>query len=347
MKAPKNNRIFLPGLKGKLTRAYLLASGISCKTKIATDGINVFLPNYFNVDKEFTVIALQFANGYSTPPANVHKLDQGLVLQSSNAFKSYSNSGIDYNTRFQSTVKESWTLSPISTKSVIPVLTYSRQELGREVTLTLNDDVRQLALKPTDSFELPAGSTPEFKSLHVNGPMYSGIDNIPKNIRNIDLARKWPDTSGRDWSAVGTYQNDKIYHLPAGMETAYFAFQEINTSSGGKVVIEVVAGEAVQVFLNGLQVYIANSRQKEDSTSHIVLLDLKAGTNQLLVKAFNNFHDSIPFAINTKVPQVLYKQALRPVNVQKNKLVPVSWQLTGPATPHQDLGLPGLRLHFE
>jgi alpha-L-fucosidase len=347
MKAPKDNRIFLPGLRGKLTRAYVLESGTSCKTKISTDGINVFLPNDINVDRKFPVIVLQFANGYIAPPANIHKLDQELVLQSSNAFKSYSNSGIDYNTRFQSTVKESWTLSPAFTKSVIPVLSYSRQELGRDVTLTLNDEVRKLTLEPTDSIELPATSRPEFKSLHVNGPMYSGIDNIPKNIRNIDLARKWPDTSGKEWSATGAYQNDKIYHLPAAMETAYFGYQEINTSSSGKVLIEIVAGEAVQVFLNGSQVYIANSRTREESTSHIVLLDLKAGINQLLVKAFNNFHDAIPFGINTLVPQVLYKQALRPVDVKKNQFIPVSWQLTRPATPHQDLGLPGLRLHFE
>ena len=111
--------------------------------------------------------------------------------------------------------------------------------------------------------------------------------------------------------------------------------------------IEIISGEAVQVFLNGLQVYIANSRTKDDRTSHELLLDLKPGTNQLLVKVFNNFHDSIPFAINTGIRQVLYTQALDPFKVNRNHFVPLSWELTNPPTPHQDLGLPNLRLHFE
>jgi alpha-L-fucosidase len=347
MKAPKGNRIFLPGLKGKLTRAYLLASGSPCNAKPGNDGFYVSVPNDINADERFTVIALKFANGFSTLPANIHKLDKGLVLQSANAFKSYSNSGIDYNTRFQSTVKESWTLSSASAKSVRPVLTYSRQELNREITLDLGGVDREVILKPTDSIVLPQASMPLFKTLYLNGPAYSGIDNIPKNLEGIDPAINWPDSSGTKWSAAGSYQNEKIYTLPAGMETAYFAYQQIESSTGGQALIEIISGEAVQVFLNGLQVYIANSRTKEDTTSHIILLDLKQGANQLVVKAFNNFHDSIPFGINTAIPQVLYRQALDPLQTNKNQLIPVSWKLTQPATPHQDLGLPNLRLHFE
>ena len=61
-----------------------------------------------------------------------------------------------------------------------------------------------------------------FKTLFINGPMYSGIDNIPQNINTIDPDKEWP-ASGIKWSAPGTYKNDLIYHFPAGMETACFS----------------------------------------------------------------------------------------------------------------------------
>ncbi|HSB93055.1 MAG TPA: alpha-L-fucosidase, partial [Flavitalea sp.] len=224
MKMPKDYQIFLPGLKGKVTSAYMLASGLKCVTKSASDGLLISLPGSINAQEEIPVIAVKFADGYSTPPVNILQLTKGLVLQSGNAFKSYSNSGIDYNTRFQSTVKESWTLSPVSTKLITPVLTYSRQELRKEIIININNVPAEVTLQPSDSIVLKENSRPVFKGLYLNGPVYSGIDNVPNPIRNIDPLKDWPVSKGKKWSTQGSYNNDKIYQLPAGMETAYFAY---------------------------------------------------------------------------------------------------------------------------
>src|SRR4030095_6787437 len=49
MKSPEANSIFLPGLKGKLAKAYVLATGQLCKTQTSKDGITVSLPTGINI----------------------------------------------------------------------------------------------------------------------------------------------------------------------------------------------------------------------------------------------------------------------------------------------------------
>jgi alpha-L-fucosidase len=70
------------------------------------------------------------------------------------------------------------------------------------------------------------------------------------------------------------------------------------------------------------------------------------GNNQLLIKVFNNFKKSIPFAINHSIPQNIYIKDLDPLMLEVNKLYPVSLKLHNPASPHQTLKLPNLEVWF-
>jgi alpha-L-fucosidase len=100
-------------------------------------------------------------------------------------------------------------------------------------------------------------------------------------------------------------------------------------------------------MLNGKTIVLHNNPFKKESMQDVVLLDLKKGKNQLLVKCFNIFQKEVRMGIGTHVFQQIYVKKLKPVNFRKGEYFPVQWKLSNPVTPHETLHLPNLRLRFE
>lgn len=119
---PVNGTITLPGLQGRINKAYILGEGTSCSVSRSPEGHIIQVPGSVDVSEVFKVVVVEFSGPYAVPPAHVIGVDDRISLNSSNAFKYYSNSGIDYSTRYTSTIKEAWTLMPkndVDRKSVV------------------------------------------------------------------------------------------------------------------------------------------------------------------------------------------------------------------------------------
>jgi alpha-L-fucosidase len=111
------------------------------------------------------------------------------------------------------------------------------------------------------------------------------------------------------------------------------------------MLVGITSGDGMLVALNGKQLLEHNSPDKTPQSKDILMLPLKQGKNQLLVKLFNNFQKNIPIGIDHSVPQVLYQKELPPVRLD-NTFTPVRWSLSDPATPHQTLIVPNLSLQL-
>jgi len=348
MQTPSDGVILLPGLKGVIKKAYVLSDQTTCETVKNAQGVQVKLPSGFAVNNEFKVIALQFADGFTVPPANIIPVKGNVLLNTDNAFKYFSNSGIDYNTRYTSTIKEAFTLLPEKKETLIPYLNYSPEEKGKSIVLTLGNNSQVIALD-NDS---PVSLNTEVASLktgpvYLNGPMYSGLDGVHASVENINIDKPWPGQNGQVWQAHPEWKNGSINMLPAGMMTAYYLLQEIESPKEQQLLVKLVSGDGIMVFLNGKKRFIQNNPFKKDSVTHYILLSLKQGKNQLVVKLFNHFQKQVFFAIDTHIPQVVYQKQLPPVQLNKNIYYPVSWSLNEPFTPHQDLDLPDFSLELK
>ena len=108
----------------------------------------------------------------------------------------------------------------------------------------------------------------------------------------------------------------------------------------------VTTGDGMLVLLNGERVFAHNNPDKTASQQDVILLNLKKGTNQLLVKTFNNFQKTTPLGIDTKRQQVLYRKALPPILFQRGTYYLISWQTHQPVSPHRTLLLPNLSLEL-
>ena len=346
MVQPKNGNIVLPKLDGKIANVNVLDDGTPCTFQKDSKGVTVNLPSSVNSEQEFKVIEISFENGFTVPPLNIIPFAKDLILDQHNAFKYYSNSGIDYYSRFQSTIQEEWTLLVGENRKRTPKLYYTDEEKGRAIDLNLNGQTAKIILDRDPELKIInniAGLA--WGPIYLHGPQSSGIDGIHGEIASIDPTKPWGRGS-KTWEQTN-WKNNEIHTLPADRTQAWYLLQEITSPTDQQILVSITSGDGVTVLLNGKKLVLNNNPYKKESMQNVVLLDLKKGKNQLLVKVFNCFQKDVHMGIGTHVPQKIYVKKLEPINFRKGEYFPIQWKLNNPVTPHETLHLPNLKLKFE
>ncbi len=345
MNQPAGNQLALPGLSGTIKQVSVLGEpGVKLTPVRGKDGLGINLPADFVSGKTIRVVAVEFTNGYRVRPYNPVLLTDTTRLTHANSYKHYSNSGVDYNARFQSTIAESWTLQVEQGGSYRPLLLFSDEEKGQAIDLSINGTAQTVTLTGDSPAELDVDPTTlTWGPLYKLGPIQSGIEGTPAKTGPVDLKKP---VQGQSWQAMTDWKNGSIYTLPADLTTAYFVTQTITAPANRRVLVRITSGDGVLVMLNGQTLLLRNNPTKAPDQRDVVLLPLKKGANQLLVKTFNNFQKTTPIGIDYSIPQLLYQQDLRPVTLPGGSATMVQWQAHDPASPHRTLVLPNLSLRL-
>jgi alpha-L-fucosidase len=349
LSAPENGQIILPGLTGKIKGVTVLGENSKPKYSQNADGVKIIIPAGLDIVKEYKVIAIEFVNGFKVPPANiVVDAVKPLVLNSHNAFKHYSSSGVDYSNRFQSTVKESWSLSPVKNETLTPVVYFTENEKEKSIDLEIDGKVTVVPLKGGDAEPLKNDpSSLSWGPIYQSGSYYSGPGGVHGNLKDVDVTKPWPGDKGVVWEKKSDWKNNVEYEVKADKSTATYLLQEITSEKDQPVLVGITSGDAVTVSLNGQILDEHNNPFKVKMMHDVILLPLKKGKNQLIVKFYNGFEKSSTIGIATDVKQVIYHKTLKPLVVEKGRYYPVSWKLHDPLSPHTTLGLPNVRLELK
>lgn len=341
---PHKNVVLLPGLKGKVGKAYSLHGQTKVKASATDDGVVLEIPDAVFKQDVIPVVALEMPQGYTVPPINILAVNNTpVLLGSGNAFHYYSTSGVDYNTRLRSTVKEAFTLAPTQSGAYSARVYYSSEESGKTMLLHLNGKPLELKLENGQKMKIPNDrATLSFGKIYLAGPMYAGIDGANGDPRKVDSSLTWPSGSRFKWEPKTDWHNGHTYWLPAKQMNAYYVLQQVHAEMAQNVLVRFTGGDGLMVFLNGEKAISTNNLNKVDSLSHTVMLPLQKGNNQILVKVFNNFHKKVPVNIDFNIPQEGYVLTLRDLQLEKDHYFPVSWELSHPETPHENLGFVNL-----
>jgi alpha-L-fucosidase len=345
MSQPAGNQLALPGLSGTIKQVSVLGEpGVKLTTVRGKDGLGINLPAGFVAGKGIRVLAVEFTNGYRVRPYNSVPLTDTTRLTHTNSYKHYSNSGVDYNARFQSTIAESWTLQVEQSGPYRPLLLFSDEEKGQAIDLTINGTTQTVKLTGDSPAELDVDpATLTWGPLYKLGPIQSGIEGGPAKTGLVDLKKP---VQGQSWQPMTDWKNGPVYPLPADLTTAYFVTQTITAPADRRVLVRITSGDGVLVMLNGQTLLLRNNPTKAPEQRDMVLLPLKKGANQLLVKTFNNFQKTTPIGIDYSIPQLLYQQDLRPVTLPGGSTTTIQWQAHDPISPHRTLVLPNLSLRL-
>ncbi len=361
---PANGMISLQGIQGRVTGAYMLDAPSTAigksnpgKTNNKTgngnpDGtITISLPageDFSNI----RVAVLEFEDGFTAVPENtvgLYPFGETKVLGPRNSHKHYSFSGVDYYSSFRSIVRESWTVDENVAGTWRPFIWYTDAEKGRKIEVVFPDGIRLVELSGGEEvWHHPEGISSDvgFGEQYINGPHNMRIDRITGMEGNVDTGHLWPGINGREWELAVPGQ-DGLTRKPAGRNHCWYLWQEITAGEETEVLVSFRRTDGVQVFLNGNEVYLHNNPFKKDLVEDIVMLPLREGGNELLVKFYNRFGRTVEFSAGYGLPQVSYRKELDDMALDGEYGQQISWHLHNPLSLHSNMAMPNLRLELQ
>ena len=290
--------------KGNLTSANMKGSKVM-----------ITLPeNAYNV-QTIQVVELTFDREV-LPQANAN------VARTSN----YSYDCFDYYSNYRSTVSYEWALPKKKTTKV--ELTYTAEELGDEITL----NGQLVKLEGGKAITLKVDSKTQWGKRYICGPEFNLFDRastIEASLEKTPLRKK-----GGTWKEVS---EEKIT-LPVNLIEDYYLMQTVESPKAQDILVDVAAGNAIELFVNGVSVMKHLNPYRCTYREEKVLVHLEKGTNVILLRAYNRFEKETSLLLRPSAEQVIYKQNV----VLDAPAERVMVRRTGLATQHADTELHNL-----
>ena len=303
-----NIELNLPGYKLQDSKGNL-ASALMKGNKLM-----VSLPQNAYDDQTIQVVELTF--------------DRKIVPQTSvNATRmaNYSYDCFDYYSNYRSTVSYEWVLKKNASKIE---LTYTPEELGDEIFL--NDQL--VKLEGGKAVTLKIDPKTQWGKRYVCGPEFNLFDRastIEASLDKTPLRKK-----GGTWKEV----SEEKVTMPVNLIEDYYMMQTVESPKAQDILLDVAAGNAIELFVNGISVMKHLNPYRCKYREEKVLVHLNKGTNVILLRAYNRFEKETTFMIRPSAEQVIYKQNItldapaERVKVRRNGL----------ATQHADTELHNL-----
>ena len=292
------------------------SKGILSSANMKGNKLLVNLPENAYNNQDIEVVELTF-NREVLPQTNAND------TRTSN----YSYDCFDYYSNYRSTVSYEWGLPKKNTTKV--ELTYTPEELGKEIML--NDQL--VKLEGGKAITLKVDSKTTWGKRYVCGPEFNLFDHASTINTNLD---KVPLRKGGEWKEM---TEEKIT-LPVNIIEDYFMMQTVESPKEQDILLDVAAGNGIELFVNGVSVMKHLNPYRCKYREEKVLVHLKKGTNQLVLRAYNRFEKKTSFMLRPSSEQVIYKQNVV-LNTPTDR---VKVRRTGLATQHTDTELHNLQV---
>ena len=270
-------------------------------------------------------------NAYNDQTIQVVELtfDREVLPQASaNAVRTsnYSYDCFDYYSNYRSTVSYEWALPKKKTTKV--ELTYTAEELGDEITL----NGQLVKLEGGKAITLKVDPKTQWGKRYVCGPEFNLFDRastIEASLEKTPLRKK-----GGAWKEVS---EEKIT-LPVNLIEDYYLMQTVESPKAQDILVDVAAGNAIELFVNGVSVMKHLNPYRCTYREEKVLVHLEKGTNVIVLRAYNRFEKKTSLLLRPSAEQVIYKQNV----VLDTPADRVMVRRTGLATQHADTELHNL-----
>ena len=315
---PANGTIELnmPGYKLQETKGSLTSANMK------GNKLTVSLPENAYNDQSIQVVELTFDREV-LPQSNAN------VARTSN----YSYDCFDYYSNYRSTVSYDWALPKKNTTKV--ELTYTPEELGKEIAITIptNDKVQLVTLEGGKAVTLKVDPKTQWGKRYICGPEFNLFDHastIEADLNTVPLRK------GGEWKEISKEKTT----LPIGLINDYYIMQDIVSPKAQDMLLDVAAGNAIELYVNGVSVMKHTNPYRCQYREEKVLVHLNKGTNQIILRVYNRFEKEVTFLLRQSAEQVIYKQNVT-LDAPANQ---ITVRRTGLATQHTDTELHNLSI---
>lgn len=251
----------------------------------------------------------------------------------------YSYDCFDYYSNYRSTVSYEWTLPK---KNIAKLeLTYTPQESGKEIDLTVNNaEVQKVKLEGGKAVSLKIDPKTQWGKRYICGPEFNLFDRASTLEANLN---KTPLRKGGEWKEV----SEESVTLPVNLIEDYYLMQTVESPKAQDILLDVAAGNAIEVYVNGISVMKHNNPYRCKYREEKVLIHLNKGNNQIILRAYNRFEKETTLLLRPSAEQVVYKQDVI-LNISADALKQdkprVKVRQTALATRHTDTELHNLTI---
>ena len=328
-KMPANNNLVIDGFNGKVKDVSMLSSGESVDFSQKANSVTIDLPQT-QLSGTMPVIKIEFEDDFSTIPSSIVTKK---LLTAQNANPVFGHSSLNYYAGYKSLIGYDWTVKS-NRKHITPKLIFTDSEVGRQIELLSGDDNQKITLKPTAS-----------KRVKLN----------PKSVTWGNLYRKpgrgvfgsmpeeehvYVDTS--DWNKVDGFEYGQSNTEKILPRASIVLLQEIESAKDQTIAVEIESGNAAYVLLNGAYVTAHFSPNRIKSQKEIVLLPLKKGVNQFVIKYYNGFAKTLSYSITPLKEWTIHSQSVSAMNLYDQ----VSLRAVDLDSPVSPLRLNNLSIEF-
>lgn len=333
-KENRPERIALEGLRGKVKRAaYLEGESLNVAEEKGT--WMVYPAARSAVDSPVDVICLELEEGFEILP--LHALVTGRTLTWENAVPVNAYSSMDYYTGFRSVIAYNWMIKS-SAGQLKPVLFYTEEERGKKIVLTVDETAREVVLD--------GGTEVKMHSLAVRWESIfrKRTGGLLGSIPEVTAVDGVPE--GEGWQLCEDLPSGQKWEFPVGERRSVLFWQEMTADRDGEVVVEIGSGNGVMVLLNGQVVTTHSAGRGKAYNKEKVVLPLKKGKNNLLIKVYNRFEKELCFSFQPEAELPVYRLETGVYPLKKGSWHVCGVRLATPETRNSAMRLNNLKIRY-
>jgi alpha-L-fucosidase len=160
---------------------------------------------------------------------------------------------------------------------------------------------------------------------------------------SINPQTDWKKKNQKGWIKQDEVASREVSHVSKPIQQEY-VLQEITAGKDQDQLVEISSGDGLQVWLNGENLVLHNNPRGSRMNRELVLLPLKTGRNQLLIRFYNRYGYLMEYGINKDIPQMIYRQKLQPLELKG--LTECELGLQSPESPHRTIRLNNIRIEL-
>ena len=332
---PSSKEILLSGFDGKVSEVKVLANNQTLNFSETSEGIKIYFTTI--VEDVIPVFKVSFQDSFSIKP---HNIVQSGLFTTQNAFHTYGHSSQDYYGGYKSLIGYDWSFHS-NKKKVNPIIYFTENEKDKLVSIRIDEVEQQVLLsgKNLKTEYLPK-SIVKWKDLYCKKGkgVFGYVEE--ENERIIT-----DDEMDSEWTLVKNFAYGEKQVMNISPRGSILFLQEIESSNEQTIAVEIGSGNAVYMLLNGDYLTAHFSPERKEWQSEIVLLPLKKGKNQFVIKYFNRFEKNLNYSIQPLDSWKVFSLELQPTILNDDKIHKVSLELTHPDSKVTPLRLNNLKIN--
>ena len=306
---PFSNQIILAGYEGKVDGVKVLGSNQACNYTETKEGLQIELPS-LDYD-HIPVLKVSFKDRFRVKPH--HVINKGM-LSHHNAIHTYGHSSLDYYGGYKSLIGYNWNILSKRDK-IKPTLYFTENERDKLISIAIDGVEQQVKLTDNHSktINLPKGVV-EWGSIYTKRGrgVFGNIEEEQEEFITADIIKE-------DWTLIEDFEYGEKQSIKLRPRGSILMMQEIESKKNQTIAVEIGSGNAVYILLNGEYITAHFSPERKAWQTETVLLPLKKGENQLVIKYFNRFEDKLHYSIQPLANWQVYSQQLESIPLSKSK----------------------------